>query len=583
MQMRRSVVLGAATAVAVGTAAFVVGVPWLRSRRTPSPVPLEERLLRRQHEGMAALLARVAKGPLLPDSDDDVLAVVDQKLLQSLIGNLVPAEHVIAERFRIKVEDAWVALEDGFTLVRLKGRASLVGAESDVFAEVTVLGDLEVLRHPPSVEALPARINVVAVEAHEVSVVVPARRAKKLVEELGKLKLEDYASLASSLQIPVRQQYAFEVPAVGPAGHVRIASATVPLSLEVRDVNAFHGKLWISMATSPEPRPSEPPSLPAEGAGPSPEPASPPGVEALRAAHRAQHEELERLLARDPIVKQAEGKSEELLLVLRAEVARRVLREVARRYLDRVALEFADLQVQKEGTLAKQTFVGRLRVGDWAVNMQIHELDGVLKAGPPEIRFAAKNQIDVEIPVEIQEGKGSATLEFAWDSHGVANLVCRDFEVTERIEGVVVPEEHLVKGRFSLEAGPRSLTAQPDFPRRMRIRFDLVPASWDRLRERLRAEDRFTRCGMAMDPEKVLADLRERTERGFEISLPRKLFRTITLPAQIAESVRVDDQEVRVGIAQSHLAVTPDLLWYGAEVEVALPHAWRGEGQVASR
>src|SRR5213078_357750 len=53
--------------------------------------------------------------------------------------------------------------------------------------------------------------------------------------------------LASSIEIPVRFEREVALPAVGPEGGVTIAAAAVPLRLAVVDVEAFRGKLWVSI------------------------------------------------------------------------------------------------------------------------------------------------------------------------------------------------------------------------------------------------------------------------------------------------------------------------------------------------
>ena len=87
-------------------------------------------------------------------------------------------------------------------------------------------------------------------DARRVAVVVESRQAKQLVEELGRARLEEFAVMASALEIPVRRNYALEVPAAGPDGPVRIAATAIPIQLTVVDVTAFAGRLWVSMAAA---------------------------------------------------------------------------------------------------------------------------------------------------------------------------------------------------------------------------------------------------------------------------------------------------------------------------------------------
>jgi hypothetical protein len=581
---RRSLVLALAAGALVAALAWPLGGPLLRMVRSRGPrgPSFDEQLLRRQERAITELIDHLGKQPLLPNSGNYAVVVVDQWILQALLDSFVPAEYVIAGRYRVTVRSARLTLEDGFPFVSMEGRASLLGNEDNVYAELRVAGDLEVLRRAPSAEALPARINVLAVEARRVDVIVKnVRSAESLVEDLGRIKLEQWASLAASLQIPVRQQYAFQVPAVG--GPVRIAAARVPVSLEVRDVLAFHAKLWVAVATSTgsasaaSPSPSAPASAPAHEP-PSTVAASDGELQAMRERHRRRHEELEGVLARDSVAAAAATIPDDIVLVMRAAVARDVLGEVADRYLSHVALGFKELVVHKRGDVNKDTFLGRLRFGSWTAEVGIHDLAGELDAGRPSIGFPGGNEVAVELPVRVVSGKAFGALHFSWKAHGLGGVVCRDFEVDETLEGRAIPEEHRLRGKFAVAAGSRALTARPEFDRKVRVRFDLLPASWDVLRVRLAAEDRFTRCGLALDPVALLEKLRDLADRGVVVRLPEKLFRPIVLPTQMAEKVTVAERELQLEMAQTRLRLSPEILWYGADVTLA-----SAAGNAASR
>lgn len=548
--------------------------------RSEAKLSAREAVLLRQRQGLDALIARAGRGPLIPLSGDHAVVIVDQELVRSLLGALVPAEHLIAGRYRVQVANATVAFEDGFALVRLDGRASMAGAEAEVFTDISVFGDLEVLRAQPTSEVLEARIHVVAVEARRVDMLVEASQAEDLVEELGKTKLEEFAVLASSLQIPVRQELAFQVPAVGPQGPVRIEAATVPFRLTVLDVMAFHGKLFISMVagTGARSRAPAPLPVPAVAASDRVDPAT--RVSELEREHRERHERLETLVADDPFLREAVRVEADLALVLRADFARDVIREVAKSYLDRVDLKLSDIDVLTQGSLSKDTFLGRIRAGDWTVGLRIHEIKGVLRAGEPDVGFLEGNRVSLTFPVHLEQGEGRASVVFKWDSRGIANLVCRDFEINQEIHGAVIPEEYPVRGNFALVAADSALTASPTFDSEFRVKLDLSPGSWAAVWARLQEQDSFSKCGMGMDPEKVLGQLRELAGNGFNIRVPARIFRTVVLPAHLAESVTVAHHEVGVAVTQNALQISGDLLWYSATVGVRLPAALRA--QVAS-
>jgi hypothetical protein len=155
--------------------------------------------------------------------------------------------------------------------------------------------------------------------------------------------------------------------------------------------------------------------------------------------------------------------------------------------------------------------------------------------------------------------------------------VCRDFEISEEIHAAVIPEEYPVRGDFTLVAAGGALAAHPTFTSEFRIKLDLSPGSWAAVRARLEEQDRFAKCGMALDPEKVVRQLRELAGNGFKVKVPARIFRTIVLPADLAETVTVARHEVGVAITRNALQVSRDLLWYSATVGLRLPAELRGQ------
>jgi hypothetical protein len=576
-------VAGLATVILIGAAGAFLWRPWIkplvRHLRPGAPLPPTalEAIVRRRFDELTALVARAEAGSLVPDGEHALIGV-DERLVQSLVSTLVPAEYVIAERYRIEVQRATVAFDDGIALVRLEGRASLVGAEQDVFADVSVYGDLDVERTQQRADVLRTRIRLLAVDAREVAVMVKTPRAKQLVEDLGKAQLEEFAALASTLEIPVRQSYALQVPAAGPGGAVRIDAALIPVQLSVLDVTAFHGRLWVSMAAAVGAAASSSP-LPATPAAPRVDPQ--PATELPR-LNRALQARLDTLLAADPVVSEAMRTPGDVVIAVRAAFARSVVRELTRRYFDRVMVDLRDIDVFKQGQLRRETPLGRLRVGDWSVDLRVHQVKGVLRAGEPRVHFVRGNQVELDFPIHLEQGQGRATLDFAYDSRGLASLVCKDFQARQDVSGGVIPDQYPVAGSFRLRTAPNSLTAKPDFTETFRVRLDLDPGSWAAVRARLQKEDRVGRCGLALNPDKALAELRTLADRGFDVKLPPQLFRTVVLPAEGAQTVLVEQQQVHVAVHQNALRLGEDFVWYSAQVNVEVPKGLLGGLQTRS-
>jgi hypothetical protein len=249
--------------------------------------------------------------------------------------------------------------------------------------------------------------------------------------------------------------------------------------------------------------------------------------------------------------------------------------EVARRYFDRVALDLSDIEVTKSGELKADTFLGKVTAGEWTVDVNLHHVRGTLRARAPRIALKTGNEVDLDLPVVLEEGEATAAVRFAFDSHGVAKIVCKSFETTQEVSGRVKPEEYPVRGSFLLATAKDTLTATPRFDPTFRVTVEPSPESWAKVRAALEHQDDITRCGLALDPDKVFVQLQELVAKGFKIHLPRKLLRPITLPAGVTESVDVEGRRVAVAVTENALRITPAGLWYSIAVRAAISGAPR--------
>lgn len=541
--------------------------------------PAEEAVLERRRQGLITLVQEVERGPLVSRDADRVLFLVDQSLVADLLATQVPREYLIEDTFRVWITGASITFEDGLALVRLDGRASLAGSDEQVFADVAVFGDLEILREQPSAAVLRSRINLIAVDVRRVEV-VGKRDVDALVEKLGRSRLSAFATLASELEIPVRHEHAIEMPAVD-EGPVRIEASTLPLRLNLVDVKAFRGRLWISMTASFEGAAPPPDAL----ARPLPVAAASPSADEKPEARvaRLQYEvsQLRQRFAtaaeREPQVRKGSSAQGHLTAVVSPALFEDVGRRVAAHYLDRVDVQLDGIHVEKTGEIKKDTIFGKLDAGDWTASIVFPRVRGVLRAGQPRIRLPGGNQVLVEMPVHLERGTGTAEVHFEWDSRSVVNLVCSDFEVDEKVEGSVEPRAYPVSGRFTMAAGPDDLSALPSFDHRFRIHPVLAPDSWATIRRRIEEQNTIDRCGIGLHPDAVMAQLQALVDAGFVVKLPRKLFRAVRLPTRLTPTVRVQDRDVDVELTQSRLEAGPDGVWYGVWVKAGLPGP-RGAG-----
>jgi hypothetical protein len=305
------------------------------------------------------------------------------------------------------------------------------------------------------------------------------------------------------------------------------------------------------------------------GCGPKAPRDDPARMASLKATYDQLHDRLEKAVAGEPLVAAAIADRGQVVLAMRSGLIEELAGNVARRYLDRVTVDLSDVEAQDSGELGKKTFLGRIKLGDWSVSIDLGEMRGHLRAGSPRVRMRGPDLIDVELPVDVQETQGDAKLRFGWDSAGLANVVCKDFELTREIRGRVLAQRHLVSGVLRLDNTGESLTLTPVFPeRRVQLKLDLTPSSWGVVEAALRSQDTFGKCGMLMDPEKSLVLLKELAATGIKVRLPDSIFRAVSLPARLQQSVKVSQRTVGLRLKAESLRIATTTLWSSVSVQV---------------
>jgi hypothetical protein len=297
-----------------------------------------------------------------------------------------------------------------------------------------------------------------------------------------------------------------------------------------------------------------------------------PGGEATHGERRAEHERLKRefaaLAAQDPVVTEALAQGGDVILGARPALIEDVFREVAARYLDKVVLDLPlEKTVHESRELEVGTFLGKVKAGTWTLDVTIHRVQGRLRARPPKVAVAPDNRLALDVPVSLEEGHGTITAHFAWNSSSLGSVVCHDFEVTRRLTGEVLSQVYPVSGGLLLAAGPERIRADPEFPpREFRIQVDLTDKSWAEVRGAIDEQDKIGKCGMAIDPDDLVARIRRRLREGFDVKLPRSLFRPVDFPASVRQEVTVEDRRVDLAVETRGLAVTPVAVWFAANV-----------------
>lgn len=296
----------------------------------------------------------------------------------------------------------------------------------------------------------------------------------------------------------------------------------------------------------------------------APAPSAPPvDVAALEQRRDELRQQLARALAQDQRL--AAAPRADVLIGVPDAFTAALARELTRGFLSQVEIRLRDLRIRKQDEVnVKALFT--LRAGSYDVDLRIHEVTALLRPGEPQLRFEGK-RIGLRLPVQLTEGRGRATVDFAWDSQGVGKAVCEDFQVQQAVSAGVAPRTYELRGALALEVEGGALVARPEFPE-LALRVNVEPSAetWQAVERVIR--ERTWKCEKALGAVDVPKLLRGMLAKGFDVRLPRKLFRPVRLPAGFEQSLAIEGKTYALAAKPVDLTLGSGMLWYGAALDL---------------
>ena len=241
---------------------------------------------------------------------------------------------------------------------------------------------------------------------------------------------------------------------------------------------------------------------------------------------------------------------------------RNVLERVFEDVVSNVTLRVGGIKAHVAKTVKKV-----VKIGEFTVDVDVHEVVGKIRTHKPDIRFA-DNQIAMNLPIEISEGTGNASIHFVWDGKNVAGVACGDMDVTQQVSGTVIPARYEVRGTLGLEMRGNEVVSTPRFPEtKLRIQVEPSKKTWQAI-DSLLAE-KGGACGYVLDKVNVPNILRGVVvEKGFNIGLPLAKLKPFIIPAGVRDSVRVKNVIVAIEAKTNSIRIDPDAILYSASVEL---------------
>ena len=298
----------------------------------------------------------------------------------------------------------------------------------------------------------------------------------------------------------------------------------------------------------------------------------PPPTAARLAELRAERDALQGKV-RDAIVKRGEksvldAPKAGLMIGIPTSFTSSILEQVVTGLFGETTLTLRNLKVHKEGDVKAKMLIRKKRLGAYVLDVDIHEVQGILQPGKPTLQFA-RNRVEVTLPVHLAEGAGSAELRFEWDSKAVAaKVACGDLKVTRALTGGVVPEDYVVNGQFEIASAGEAIVLTPSFPDlAVRIYVDPSEQAWAIVDEVVKA--RRKGCEIALNKVDIKEKLAGILGRGFNVKIPQKIFKPIKLPAGVSQSLEVQGIQLALKVKPTGVLVARERIWYGADVALA--------------
>ena len=580
--MRRTLIivgLGLALLVAVGILVAGVSSRQILERTKVGDTKAQDAARRAaQAATLRRYLERKTMGSLLPGSA--VTIAVREDFLQKVIASSMPFRQSFEDgKYVARLDSVRVDLQDGLALVTLTGRGALA-RDSTVFADLVLEGRLGVAGIDDSTGTLSPRVEITDLHVARAGPTRVQALLNPAVRYFGLQKVQEWNALQSSFHLPLKIQSDIKVPAI--QGDIDLPAVRLPLAIRVATVMALENRLVVSLRLLPENDTTETigPEQPStrtfslrRGA-----PVDPETVATLRDSVRA-------FAARDSLWRAVLLTDRDLVIVTPRAVIAELAYRMARRYKAGAKVDFRPgIHETIDEPIKVRVLGANVTAGRIHVEIRVRHLAGILETpGEPRVAFRPPDALDVSLPVHIRSASGAATFEAKWDPKAFTSVVCRGFETKQTLTGIVRPMTHSAHAtiRFTLREG--SILGRPTVRRdRLRLSFDLDDRSWKRVRAVFEEQDKAGRCGMAMDPDAMVARLRKLGRKGVNVRLPADLLPEFELPVSFANVYEQGQVRVAAIAFRPELLVRPEFLRFGVDGDMRIVMREEGDSLVTA-
>ena len=238
-------------------------------------------------------------------------------------------------------------------------------------------------------------------------------------------------------------------------------------------------------------------------------------------------------------------------------------------FLDEIELVLRNIKVHKDGDIKVRKGLLSLSPGHYVLDLNVDEAHAVLKPGPPQVSFD-------ELPLrgvasgQGGQGRGPDHARLQVGLPGPGRPVLRRLRDPGEARGLGAAQ-HLSGGRCFPPRGRRGASRRfSPLPRAgIVINLSVEPSeeAW-KFVEKVVAE-RPGGCESVLkkiDLRKILSGI---LSKGFKVTVPSKIFKPFDLPAGLEQNVTIEGKTYALSLKPTQLKITPDVLWYGSEVDAS--------------
>ena len=498
-------------------------------------------------------------GTFLPQGD--VTVAIREDFLQRVLSSSMPIrQSFLKGRFVAQLDSVRVDLRDGVIQVRLTGRG-ISTRDTTRSVGLALEGELTVVGVDSTTGEFAPRFVITDVRALRQADRNAPRNA--VIRYFGYQKMSDWDSLQSAFRLPLKVSSVVNLPAVH--GEVELPAASVPLNLQLSSVVALVDRLVISVHLQPEADSLVGPQPPSPASGVMVEKDIPPADEA---AVEAWSDSLRAFAATDSLWRAIALTDRDLIVITPRVVLNELVTRVATRYRRGVGVNFKEGIHAKVDQQIKVKMLGRkVGVGRIKVDVDVKRLQGRLTTpDPPNFDFKPPDRLELTLPVRIVQAGGTAAFDAAWDPAAIVSVACRGFQTHLMLTASVRPLSHAARADVHFKYEDGKLLGQPRVVRDpIRLSFELTDSSWASVRKVFQEQDKFGKCGVAMNPDSMVALLRRFGNKGINVRLPEDLIPDFELPVSFSDVEESGSMTMTIKASNPEILVREEYLRFGLD------------------